>query len=85
MEAVRRHLTEGPIDGVYELDNETADRVIDDGTQAALDAEIALIDQERGTLSRATGKRSPPPEARLLGPVKSIRFGRRVSHMPPIA
>ncbi|EUA36335.1 hypothetical protein I549_1923 [Mycobacterium avium subsp. avium 2285 (R)] len=47
VEAVRRHLTEGPIDGVYQLDNETADRVIDDGTQAALDAEIAAIDQQR--------------------------------------
>lgn len=45
--AVRRHLTEGPIDGVYELDNETADQVINAGTQAALDAEISAIDHRR--------------------------------------
>lgn len=43
--AVRLHLSEGPIDGVYELSNETADRVIDAGTPAALDAEIAAIER----------------------------------------
>lgn len=47
VEAVRRHLTEGPIEGVYELDNATADRVVDEGTQAALDTEIAAIDRRR--------------------------------------
>lgn len=49
VEAVRRHLNEGPIEGVYELDNATADRVVDEGTQAALDSELAAIDQRRAS------------------------------------
>lgn len=47
VEAVRRHLAEGPIDGVYELDNQTADQVIDAGTLEALDDEIATIERQR--------------------------------------
>ena len=45
--AVRQHIERGPVEGVYELDNVTADRVIADGTPAALDAEIAAIDASR--------------------------------------
>lgn len=45
--AVRQHIEHGPIAGVYELDNDTADRIIQGGTPAALAAEIAAIDQRR--------------------------------------
>jgi hypothetical protein len=41
--AVRLHVEHGPVDGVYELDNTAADRAIQAGTPAALDAEIAAI------------------------------------------
>ncbi|UQB93086.1 MULTISPECIES: hypothetical protein [Mycobacterium] len=40
VDAVRRHFAEGPLDGVYELDNAVADRVIEAGTQAALNAAV---------------------------------------------
>jgi len=40
VEAVCQHFAEGPVNGVYELDNDIADRVIDAGTQAALDAAV---------------------------------------------
>jgi hypothetical protein len=45
--AVRQHVEHGPIAGVYELDNDAADRIIQDGTPAALAAEIAAIEQQR--------------------------------------
>ncbi|CQD24577.1 hypothetical protein BN1232_06270 [Mycobacterium lentiflavum] len=45
IEAVRQYLENGPIDGVYALDNDTVDRVVDAGTPAALDAAVAAIDQ----------------------------------------
>lgn len=41
IEAVRQYLEDGPIDGVYALDNHTVDRVVETGTRAALDAAVA--------------------------------------------
>ncbi|MCA4734127.1 hypothetical protein H8Z64_07185 [Mycobacterium avium subsp. hominissuis] len=42
VEAVVRHFAEGPVTGVYELDNAVADSVIEAGTQEALDAAVGL-------------------------------------------
>ena len=36
VQAIRQHFAEGPIDGVYELDNVVADRVVDDGSRLRL-------------------------------------------------
>lgn len=47
IEAVRQHFAAGPVDGVYELDNDIADCVVDTGTQAALDAAVAAIERRR--------------------------------------
>ncbi|WP_442931917.1 hypothetical protein [Mycobacterium sp. 050134] len=43
VDAVRRHFAGGPVDGLYELDNAFADRVIEVGTQAALDAALPSV------------------------------------------
>ncbi|WP_168710598.1 hypothetical protein [Mycobacterium intracellulare] len=45
--AVRQYLSHGPGEGVYALDNDITDRVLDDGTPAALDAALAAIEQQR--------------------------------------
>lgn len=45
--AVRQHFSQGPIDGVYVLDNNTVDHVLDAGTSDALDAALATVEQRR--------------------------------------
>jgi hypothetical protein len=47
VEAVRRYFAEGPIDGVYVLDKETTDHVINAETPEALDSEITAIDRQQ--------------------------------------
>lgn len=44
IQAVRQYLENGHADGVYVLDNDTVDQVIDAGTSAALDAAVAAVD-----------------------------------------
>ncbi|WP_293003779.1 hypothetical protein [Mycobacterium sp.] len=41
--AVRQHIEQGPIPGVYELDNAAADDAIAAGTTAAMNAAIAAL------------------------------------------
>ncbi|WP_234816540.1 hypothetical protein [Mycolicibacterium agri] len=45
--AVRKHLAEGPITGVYELDAETSARVHNPPSVDALQAALAEIDRQR--------------------------------------
>ncbi|OBJ92997.1 hypothetical protein [Mycobacterium sp. 1245852.3] len=48
IEAVRRHFSEdGPVEGVYALDNDITDHVLDVGTPAALGAAVRAIEQQR--------------------------------------
>ncbi|MGJ6127032.1 hypothetical protein QN239_31065 [Mycolicibacterium sp. Y3] len=48
VEAVRRYYADGPLEGVYIFDKETADRIFaTDATTEALDNEIAAIDRRR--------------------------------------
>lgn len=47
IEAVRQHFSEGPVEGVYALDNDITDRVLDVGTPGALEAAVAAIEQQR--------------------------------------